>query len=85
MHALRLRSADEATTRAIGAALAALHARPGRGPSPLQGLEDDFQLLAKVLAEQGIGPAAAAAPTVAPATAAEEPAAAADGEQLGLF
>ena len=64
---------------------AALHARPGPGPSPLQGLEDDFQLLAKVLAEQGIGPAAAAAPTAAPATAAEEPAAAGDGEQLGLF
>jgi hypothetical protein len=34
---------------------------------------------------QGIGPAEAAAPTAAPATAAEEPAAAGDGEQLGLF
>jgi uracil-DNA glycosylase len=64
---------------------AALHARPGRGPSPLQGLEDDFQVLAKVLAEQGLGPPARPAAAATPGDGAEPDGAEPDGEQLGLF
>jgi uracil-DNA glycosylase len=56
---------------------AALHATSGRvGPSPLQGMEEDFQVLAKLLAEAGMRPGEGGR-----AGTPEPP----DGEQLGLF
>jgi uracil-DNA glycosylase len=76
---------------------AALHASGRGGPSPLDGMEEDFRLLAKLLAEHGVAPpgqpaapegaeGSAVAPdaggeTGAPGDGGEAP----GSEQLGLF
>jgi len=75
---------------------AALHASGRVGPSPLDGMEEDFRLLAKLLAEHGPAPAEPPAPQggapvagsgSGPPGAGREvpPGEPPDSEQLGLF
>jgi len=70
---------------------AALHAQGRRtaGPSPLQAMEDDFRVLADLLAAQAPRPAPEPAPVAEPARGSEPVVVPADergeSEQLGLF
>jgi uracil-DNA glycosylase len=73
---------------------AALHASGRGGPSPLDGMEEDFRLLAKLLAEHGVAPPGQPATSEGAADAGGGTGAPGDGreppsgpgsEQLGLF